>query len=183
MLITIIILAISLIGTDPEEPVYVLEYPGIAFGWLPEWFETPVEGNLTEEAGVVVSEANTSGVEYHILYWKEELVPNTRIADWMEERFRSVISPDILPQLLSGSPEWAEGSMASPYRDKGSIGLVPMMNFNVITDEGTITGQGKACAAFSEDYSVLIYAIAPFDSDKDVRSELDTMISLMYLIK
>ncbi len=183
MLASMIIIAVALVSSNTTEPAYVLDYPGIAFGWLSEELNPPVEGTLTDEAGVIASGPNTSGVEYHLYYWQEDLVSNTRKDEWLEERFRSIISPDLLPQILQGTTEWTEGSMASPFREGGSLGLVLVLNFNIIRDDGTITGVGKACAIFCNDYSMLFYGIAPMSSDVDVRSDLIEMISLMYQVE
>ena len=183
MLASMIIIMVSLASSNTTEPVYVLDYPGIAFGWLSEELNPPVEGTLTDEAGVIVSGPNASGVEYHLYYWQEDLVSHTRKDEWLEERFRSIISPDLLPHILQGTTEWTEGSMASPFRESGSLGLVLVMNFNIITDDGTITGKGKACAIFCNGYSILFYGIAPMPSDADVRSDLAEMISLMYRVE
>ncbi len=180
MLVSTVIIAIALVGSNETEPVYVLDHPGIAFGWLSEELNPPVEGTLTDEAGVIASGPNASGVDYHLYYWQEDLAPNTRKDEWLVERFRSIISPDLLPQILQGSPEWTEGSLASPFRDSGSLGLVPVMNFNIITDDGTLMGMGKTCAIFCNGYSILFYGIAPMSSDTDIRADLDRMISLMY---
>lgn len=182
MLASIIIILIALAGSDTTEPAYVLDYPGIAFGWLSEELNPPVEGTLTVEAGVIISGPNASGVEYHLYYWQEDLVSPMRKDQWLEERFRSIISPDILPYILQGTTEWTEGSLASPFRESGSLGLVPEMNFNIIVDDGTITGKGKACAIFCNGYSILFYGIEPMSSDTDVRSDLARMISLMYRV-
>lgn len=178
-----IIITVALVGSNTTEPAYVLDYPGIAFGWISEELNPPVEGTLTDEAGVIASGPNASGVEYHLYYWQEDLVPNTRKDEWLEERFRSIISPDLLPQILQGTPEWTEGSLASPFRESGSLGLVLVMNFNIILDDGTITGIGKACAIFCNGYSILFYGIAPMSSDADIRSDLVEMISLMYRLE
>ena len=183
MLTSTVIIVIALMGSNETEPAYVLDYPGIAFGWLSEEFNPPVEGTLTVEAGVIASGPNNSGLEYHLYYWQENLVPNTRKDEWLEERFRSIISPDLLPHLLQGTPEWIEGSLASPFRESGSLGLVPVMNFNIVTDEGDIVGKGKSCAIFCNGYSMLFYGIAPMSSDAEIRSDLERMISLMYRIE
>ena len=183
MLASTVIIAIVLVGSNTMEPAYVLDYTGIAFGWLSEELNPPVEGTLTDEAGVIVSGPNASGVEYHLYYWQEDLVSHTRKDEWLEERFRSIISPDLLPQILQGEPEWTEGSLSSPFRESGSLGLVPVMNFNIITDDGTMIGKGKTCAIFCNGYSILFYGIAPMSSDADVRSDLARMISLMYRLE
>lgn len=183
MLISTVIIAIALVGSSETEPVYVLDYPGIAFGWLSEEFDPPVEGTLTAEAGVITSGPNASGVDYRLYYWQEDLAPNTRKDDWLEERFRSIISPDLLPQILQGTTEWTEGSLLSPYRESGSVGLVPDVNFNIIQEDGTLVGKGKACAIFCDGYSILFYGIAPMSADADIRQDLARMISLMYQVE
>ncbi|MCK4506576.1 MAG: hypothetical protein KAW14_13260, partial [Candidatus Aegiribacteria sp.] len=88
-----------------------------------------------------------------------------------------------LPHILQGTTEWTEGSLASPFREGGSIGLVPVMNFNIITDDGIMMGKGKTCAIFCEGYSILFYGIVPVSSDTDVRADLVEMISLMYRVE
>jgi hypothetical protein len=181
MLTTLIIVALSLTGSEQTEPVYVLEAPGVAFGLLPEEFDPPVEGTLTDEAGVITSSPNTTGTEYHLHYWKEDLDPDTRKADWLAERFRNIISPDIFPSLLISDPEWIEGSTASPYWETRSVGIVPVLNFNVITEIGDITGKGRACAIFTEDHSILFYMITPASASTDVATGFDSIISHIYL--
>lgn len=181
MLTTLTIVVLSLAGFEQTEPVYVLESPGVAFGLLPEEFDPPVEGTLTDETGVIASSPNAAGVEYHLHYWKENLEPNTRKGDWLAERFRNIISPDILPSLLISDPEWMEGSTASPYWETRSVGLVPVLNFNVITERGNITGKGRACAIFTEDHSILFYMITPAGASTDVATGFDSIISQMYL--
>ncbi|NOQ21185.1 MAG: hypothetical protein GQ565_00870 [Candidatus Aegiribacteria sp.] len=181
MLTTLIIVALSLTGSQQAEPVYVLEYPGIAFGWLPDEMNPPVEGTLTEEAGVITSSPNTTGTEYQLHYWKEDLEPNTRKDEWLTRRFRNIISPDIFPSLLIGDPEWIEGSTSSPSWETRSIGLVPVMNFNMINDRGDILSKGVACAIFTEDHSILFYIITPTTASTDVRTGFDYIISQMYL--
>ncbi len=182
MLTTFLIVALSLTGSEQAEPEYVLEAPGVAFGLLPDEFDPPVEGTLTDKAGVITSGPNATGVEYHLHYWEENLVSNTRKDDWLAERFRSIISPDILPHLLISDPEWMEGSTDSPYWETRSVGLVTVLNFNVITERGNITGKGRACAIFTEDYSILFYTITPASESTDVATGFDNIISQMYLI-
>lgn len=183
MSISILAILVALTGSELEEPVYILEYPGLAFGWIVDEFFPPVEGNLTLENGVIVSEPNLSGVEYHLHYWQEDLAENTRKGDWLEERFKSIISPDLAPRLLMGTPIFTEGSMASPHRLEHSVGLVPVMNFNIVTEEGVVIGEGKASAIFRNGYSILFYSIAPITVDIDVRADLDEMVSMMYMVE
>ncbi len=181
MLTALAVAALAIIGSEQAEPLYILEYPGIAFDWLPEVLNPPVEGTLTEEAGVVVSGPNSSGIEYRLYYWKEDLETNTRKDEWLNSRFRNIISPDILPSLVIGNIEWIEGSIASPHREGSSLGLIPSLNFNMIGSSGEMLGKGKACAIFTEDYSILLYSLTPGGGSTDIASDFDGMISLMYL--
>ena len=181
MLTTLMILALSLIGSEQAEPVYVLEYPGIAFGWLPDEMDPPVEGSLTDEAGVLASSPNATGTEYQLHYWKEELESNTRKDEWLATRFRNIISPDIFPSLLISDPEWTEGSTTSPFWETSSIGLVPLLNFNMINDRGDVLSKGVACAIFTDDHSILFYMITPVSASTDVRTGFEYIISQMYL--
>ncbi len=183
MLTTLMIVALSLTGSEQAEPVYVLEYPGVAFGWLPDEFITPVEGTLTDEAGVIASGPNATGTEYQLHYWKEDIESNTRKDEWLTTRFRNIISPDILPSLLIGTPEWMEGSTTSPFWETRSIGLVPVLNFNMINNSGEILIKGVACAIFSEDYSMLFYMITPGTGSTDVRTGFEYIISQMYMVE
>jgi len=182
MLTALLIAALSITGSQQSEPVYVLEYPGVAFGWLPEDFAEPVEGTLTEETGAIASSPNTTGTEYHLHYWFEELELNTRKDDWLSERFRNLISPDILPSLLISSVDWTEGSTLSPYWETSSVGLVPELNFNVINENGIIEGKGKACAVFAGDYSILFYMISPGGASTDVATGFDNIVGQIYLV-
>ncbi len=182
MTVIFLITAISLAGSQSTEPAYILEYPGVAFGELPDIMNPPVEGTLTEESGVITSRSNSNGLEYHLYYWKEDLEPNTRKADWLDERFRDTISPDLLPSLLISSIDWMEGSTDSPYWETNSIGLVTTLNFNVIDENSLIIGRGRACAAFARGYSILFYMLTPGDGTTDVKTGFDSIVSHMYLV-
>lgn len=181
MLTTLIIVALSVTGSENAEPFYVLEFPGIAFGWLPDEMDPPVEGTLTDEAGVITSSPNAAGTEYQLHYWKEDLEPNTRKDEWLTARFCNIISPDIFPSLLVSNPEWIEGSTTSPFWETRSIGLVPVLNFNMINDRGDILSKGVACAVFTEHHSILFYTIMPATGSTDVRTGFDYIVSEMYL--
>jgi len=183
MIATFLIIAVSLTGSESAEPVYTLEYPGIAFGELPDVMNPPVEGTLTEESGAIASEPNSSGVEYRLHYWKEDLEPDTRKGDWLAERFRDTISPDLLPSLLISDAEWMEGSTESPYWETRSVGLVTTLNFNVINENSRIVGRGRACAVFAEGYSILFYMVTPGDGTIDIKTGFDSIISHMYLVE
>ncbi|MCK5117303.1 MAG: hypothetical protein KAR44_11940 [Candidatus Aegiribacteria sp.] len=180
MLITLIIVTLSLIGSEQAEPAYVLEYPGIAFGLLPDEMNPPVEGTLTDEAGVITSGPNETGTECQLHYWKEDIESNTRKDEWLSTRFSNIISPDIFPSLVISSPEWIEGSTSSPFWETRSIGLVPVLKFNRINSSGDIISRGMACAIFTEDHSILFYIIAP-GSSSNVEAGFENIISQMYL--
>ena len=181
MLTMILIAALSITGSEQAEPVYVLEYPGLAFGYLPDEMNPPVEGTLSPEGGVITSAPNSSGTEYQLHYWQEDLELNSRKDEWLSVRFRNIISPDLLPSLLISNVEWVEGSAASPYRETNSVGLVPYLNFNVVNDNFNITGRGIACAIFTEDYSILFYTITPGNATIDVKTGFDEIISQLFL--
>jgi hypothetical protein len=181
MHLALILMTVALGWSAEDLPAYVLEYPGIAFGDLPAEMADPVEGTLDDSSGVVQSAPNSTGTEYRMLYWQEDLAPSTRKADWLVERLRTVMPPDMVDGLLFGTTEWVEGSMASPFRETSSVGLIPAVNFNIITDNGSISGMGKAAAIFRNGYSVLLYAVTPGGSRIDVRTALDDMISKAYL--
>lgn len=181
MLTMLIIAALSITGSEQAEPVYVLEYPGLAFGYLPDEMNPPIEGTLSLEGGVITGAPNSSGTEYQLHYWQEDLEPNSRKDIWLSERFRNIISPDLLSSLLISNVEWIEGSTASPYRETGSVGLVPYLNFNVVNDSFNITGKGMACAIFTEGYSILFFTMTPGSATIDVKTDFDEIVSHLFL--
>lgn len=75
-----------------------------------------------------------------------------------------------------------EGSVASPQRESGSLGLMPTLNFNIVEENGAVLGAGRAAAFFRGGYSVLIYCIAPANQSAFVRDNMDAMISQMYIL-
>jgi len=174
-------LAVALTGTDVE-PVYVLEHPGVAFGSMPLELEEPVTGNLTVEAGVLESSPNTSGTEYHVMYWLEDPIDTSGKTLWLAERLQTVLPPDVHPQIILGDPDWIEGSTDSPHRGTSSLGLMPTLNFNIVAENGVVLGAGRSAAFFRNGYSVLIYCIAPANQSAFVRDNLDAMISQMYIL-
>ncbi len=181
MLTTLVIVALSITGSEQAEPEYVLQYPGLVFGWLPDELIPPVEGTLTDEAGVITSGPNATGTEYQLHYWKEDLESNTRKDEWLATRFRNIISPDIFPSLVIGNPEWIEGSTSSEFWETRSIGLVPILRFNRITEGGDIISKGMACAIFTGDHSILFYIITPAAATEDIGTGFEYVISQMYL--
>jgi len=182
MFTALFLAAASLGAVGDDLPAYVLDVPGIAFGALPPEMAEPVEGTLDESSGSVQSPPNATGTEYRIHYWREELAASTRKADWLVERLRTVISPDLLPHLLLGTPDWIEGSMLSPYRETASIGLVPVVNFNFVAEDGAVTGIGRAAAIFRDGYSTLFYTVTSPGSGSDVRTALDTILANAWMV-
>jgi hypothetical protein len=182
MLNIFMIILLSIVSTENSQPAYVLEYPGLALEVLPDVMMPPVEGTLTEEAGVITSNPNADGVEYRLYYWMEDLEDNTRKDEWLSTRFRSIISPDLLPTLLIGEVEWTEGSTSSPLRETASVGLVPALSFNSIDERGNILARGRACGIFIGDYSILFYGIAPYDGEHDMVGEIDRIVSWMHTV-
>jgi len=183
MSILMILAAVSLQASGDSEPLYVLESPGMAFGYLAEEMDPPLEGVLDEESGSITSGPNSSGIEYRLYYWRQELDPNLRRGDWLTERLASILPPDQAEMLVLGDITWAEGSMLSPYRETSSIGLMPSVNFNLVDEQGNVLGMGRATAAFRNGYSVLFYGLAPFGTLSGVREELDGMVAYMYLVE
>lgn len=181
MLTLLTIAAVAVTGSELPEPEYVLHRPGLAFEVLPEELVPPVEGTLTEEAGVITSGPNATGIEYRLYYWKENLEQNSRKDEWLTERFRDIISPDILPSLRMGEVNWMEGSTGSSRWESSSIGLVPAVTFNMINSSGAVMGRGRACAIFPGEYSVLLYGIAPYAADMDIVEALDEMVAGIYM--
>jgi hypothetical protein len=181
--LSITVFLIAAMGTvSAEEPLYILEQPGIAFGWLTAELNPPIEGSLTEEAGAIASSPTSLGVEYHIHYWEEDMGANDRAGDWLELRLRSIISPDMQDALNIGDINWREGSMMSPYREDASLGLLVSANFNVITDSGDVLAIGKAYAVFVNGYSVLMYGISPLGVTPTPGSVLDEIVAWAYLV-
>ena len=180
MLFSALVLSFALV-VFAEEPLYVLESPGIAFDWLTAELTPPVEGTLTEESGSIASSATSSGVEYHFNYWLEEMTGSDRTGDWLTERLQSALPPDSQEGLQIGDLTWSEGSMKSPHRLTSSLGLVVSMNFNFITENGAVIARGKAYAIFVNDYSVLLWGISPAAVTPTAGNVLDEIVSWAYL--
>ncbi len=176
----IIIAAIGAVSA--EEPLYILEQPGIAFGWLTAELNPPVEGFLAEEAGAVASSPTSLGAEYHIHYREEDMSAADRSGDWLEQRLHMIISPDMQDALNLGDISWSEGSMKSPFRENASLGLVVSVNFNFITESGSVIAIGKAYAVFVNGYSVLLYGISPVGVTPTPGNVLDEIIAWAYLV-
>jgi hypothetical protein len=164
-----------------ESQPYTLEYPGVVFEWLPSQLASPVAGTLDEESGSVASPATTDGSEYHFCYWKEDIPLGEARETWMETRLPSVLPAGFGDHLQLGDLNWTEGSQLSEYRNSRSLGLVLMVNFNVIDEAGSVLGRGRAYGAFREGYSLLLYCIAPTEASFDAVANLDGIIATAHL--
>lgn len=182
MLTTIIVLMMTVTGSEYSEPVYVLDFPGVGFEFLPEVMSPPMEGTIDEDAGVLTGNPNEHGVDFRLYYWREDLEENTRKDLWLSERFGDIIPPELSLTLVIGPAEWIEGSTGSERWETSSIGLVPVMNFNSIDERGNILGVGRACGFFTEDYSILFYGIGPRNGEVDVEEEFLNTVAGIFLL-
>lgn len=183
MLFVLAVSALSLISVPESQPVYVLEHPGVAFGWLPEEMDPPVEGVLQEDAGVITSTETESGAQYKLHYWMEELEPNTRKDEWLENRFRDILPPELFSSMLIGEVDWTETSMESPFRETESLGLATILNFNILDEEYAVAARGKACAVFTDDYSILIYGMIPDTAEGDIHENFNRLLANIYSVE
>ncbi len=183
-MIFILLLAVSVSSVPGSEaqPVYVLEYPGVAFGYLPEVMVPPLEGTLTEESGVLTNRPNEQGVEVHLYYWKEDLGTDLRKDHWLSNRFRDIVPPDLFSSMVVGFVDWMQCGTGPGEAGTGPVGLVPRLNFNIIDESGKIRARGRAFAAFTGDYSLLFYILVPEGVDVDVEKELTETVDNMYLL-
>ncbi|MDM7993308.1 MAG: hypothetical protein QUS11_08345 [Candidatus Fermentibacter sp.] len=161
-------------------PIYTLEYPGFVFEWLPGSMNPPVEGSIDEESGAVAASPSAEGFDLRIHYWRESIPMEDR-AQWLTGRVMSELSPEALEMLLMGEVSWLEGSMESSERTGGSVGLVVAVNFNIITENGSVRGRGRAYGVFTDEYSLLVYGLAPFETCGTIGSTVDSIISHMHV--
>jgi hypothetical protein len=179
------LLALSISGllsaTAAGEAAYVLEYPGVVFEWLPPELAEPVEGDLTPEAGVVTSSPNTTGTEYIIRYWREDIPAGEPRAAWLDTRLESLFPPDLAGNTLMGNMQWVEGSQLTSCRSALSMGLMPSVNYNFIDEDGSVVGGGRAFAAFRNGYAVLLYCLAPGGSSDEATRSLEAVVLTMHL--
>ncbi len=166
---------------DNTGSIYTLEHPGFVFEWLPASMNPPVEGILTEESGAVAASASTDGFDLRIHYWRESIPMEDR-TQWLTGRVMSELPPEALEMLLMGDVSWLEGSMESSERTEGSVGLVVAVNFNIITENGSVRGRGRAYGVFTDEYALLVYGIAPFETCGTLGSTVDAIVSHMSAI-
>jgi hypothetical protein len=139
------------------EAEYELFYPGLAFEYISPAFNPPVEGELTEETGIVVSAENPDGIVYFLKYSICEELPSIERQDWLTVNLLTSFSPDERDRISTGEILWREGSLKTEHRDISSTGLVCYMDFRMLDDLGGIYGMGRAYAIFRNGYSTLFY--------------------------
>lgn len=159
---------------------YTLEYPGFVFEWLPESMTPPVEGSLTEASGAVAGSASSEGFDLRLHYWRESIAMEDR-AEWLTGRVMSELPPEALDLLLMGEVSWVEGSIESSDRTDGSVGLAVAVNFNLITENGSVRGRGRAYGVFTDEYSLLVFGLAPFENCGTIGSMVDSIVSRMHV--
>lgn len=159
---------------------YELEYPGFVFEWLPGSMAPPVEGTLSEESGAVAASPSQEGFDLRIHYWRES-IPSEERTEWLTGRVMSELPPDALDMLLMGDVSWQEGSMESSARAEGSVGLVVAVNFNIITEDGSVHGRGRAYGVFTDEYSLLVFGLGPFENCGTLGSTVDAIVSHMHV--
>jgi hypothetical protein len=183
MLRALVAMSVSGLLSAPSagEAAYVLEYPGVVFEWLPPELAEPVEGDLTSETGVVTSIPNSTGTEYIIRYWREDIPAGEPRATWLDTRLASLFPPDLEENALMGNMQWVEGSQLTSCRSTLSMGLMPSVNYNFIDHEGNVIGGGRAFAAFRNGYAVLLYCLAPGGSTDEATRALEAIVFTMHL--
>lgn len=163
--------------------IYELYYPGLAFEYISPAFNPPVEGELTEETGIVVSTENPDGIVYFLKYSLCEELPSNERPDWLTVNLLSSFSTDERDRISTGEVLWREGSLKTEHRDISSAGLVCYMDFRMLNDPGGISGKGRAYAIFRNGYSTLFYCFAPIEFSYVEIEELDEIINFMYLCR
>ena len=179
----LVIAAITLTPAAEDQPVFVLEAPGIAFSALPPELADPVMGEMTDEYGHMESAPNDLGVTYRIDYTTLEVDPSFRRGDWITQQLLQSIIPEEGQMLrVSDEVKWMEGSKGTGHRGSGSVGLVPWVNFNVIDVEtGAVIIAGRSAAVFRNGYVTQFTVITPPDHTEYARRSLSHLIDLIYL--
>jgi hypothetical protein len=176
-------LAAMTMTSPADDPVMVLEAPGIAFSALPPELAEPVYGEMTEESGYLESAPNDLGLTYQIDYRRLEEEPGFRRGDWLVEQVRgSIITEEDQLLQLSDEVKWAEGSRQTEHRNQGSVGLVPWVNFNVIrSSNGAILFSGRSAAVFRSGYVTRLTVISPPDHTAYARESLMQLLDRIYI--
>ena len=155
------LIMVMLSVAEAPTPVYVLEHPGIAFGWLPAELSSPAEGVITVESGTVASNPGPDGYDYRIHYWAVDgdMNPVER-GLWLRRKLESVLPPDLAGGIIYGSMNWVEGSTAVISAGVRPLGLASSLNFNLLSG-ADVHFRGRAYGVFRDGYAVLIYGMAP----------------------
>lgn len=172
-----ILLMTALISSASPQPAYVMEVPGIAFGWLPREINPPVEGALGTESGTLVSGPGSQGYDYRIHYWRLDTeLSTTDRALWLRQKLESHLPPDVLESVVFGSMNWLEGSTAVAHLNLRSVGLCAAVNFNMVSG-GSVLFRGRAVGIFRDGYAVLVYGMAPMDARPAVTDVIDMIMA------
>jgi len=179
----LVIAAMTLTTPAEDQPVFVLEAPGIAFSALPPELADPVLGEMNDEYGHLESAPNDLGITYRIDYRTLEVDPSFRKGDWITQQLQQSIIPDEGQMLrVSDEVKWMEGSKATGHRGSGSVGLVPWINFNVIdAATGTVLTTGRSAAVFRNGYVTQFTVIAPSEHVEYARRSLLHLLDLVYI--
>lgn len=177
-----VLLYLLLTNSLPIEPSYVIEYPGIAFGWLPSELTPPVEGVISAETGTLSSLPGSHGYDYRIMYWRlEEDFNSADKGLWLRQKLESVLPPDALPGVVFGSMTWAEGSTAVSHLGMRSIGLTTSVNFNLLSGS-SVMFSGAAYGIFRDGYAVLMYGMAPREASPSIRDVMEFIIANAWML-
>ncbi len=177
-----VILLTMLATTVSAEPAYVIEYPGLAFGWLPGELTPPAEGVINAETGVIASRPGSQGYDYRIHYWQlEEELSSVDRGQWLRQNLEAVLPPDITTGVVFGSMNWAEGSTAVSHLGVRSIGLTASVNFNLLSGSNVMY-RGCAYGVFRDGYAVLIYGMAPREAVPAIDEVMEFIIANAWML-
>ncbi len=177
-----VFLYLLLTNSLPIEPSYVIEYPGIAFGWLPSELTPPAEGVISAETGTLSSLPGSHGYDYRIMYWLlEEDLDSADKGLWLRQKLEAVLPPDALPGVVFGSMNWAEGSTAVSHLGMRSIGLTASVNFNLLSGS-SVMFCGTAYGIFRDGYAVLIYGMAPRQASPAIKEVMEFIIANAWML-
>lgn len=177
-----VVFCLLLTNSLPIEPSYVIEYPGIAFGWLPSELTPPAEGVISAETGTLSSLPGSQGYDYRIMYWQvEEDLDSVDKGLWLRQKLEAVLPPDALPGVVFGSMNWAEGSTAVSHLGMRSIGLTASVNFNLLSGS-SVMFSGTAYGIFRDGYAVLIYGMAPREASPAIKEVMEFIIANAWML-
>ncbi len=165
-----------------NEPVYVMENPGIAFGWLPRELDPPAEGTMTRESGAIASYPGSQGYDFHLHYWfQEEDLNSAEKGIWLRQKLEALLPPDVTSNIVFGAMNWVEGSTAVSHLGLRSVGLTTSVNFNMLS-ENSVVYRGCAYGIFRDGYRVLIYGLAPNNASPAIGEIMELIIANSWMI-